>query len=465
MINKAVLDALADVIKKERTRFEKAVAALRKDIYDDAEVNDLTHVESLQNFADTLAKLSIKLDEREVAIHVKLDAKGQVFVDEVNVALADLEQKLKEFKGASSTSLEKAIEKYGIDVATTLTASTVEIDALALRLVEEVRAELALVKDGIDGKDGAPGKNGVDGILGEPGKDGVDGESGIAGEKGEPGIDGADGKQGEAGKDGGDGADGESGIQGVAGIDGVDGAAGADGSSGAAGRDGADGNDGRDGSDGIDKYLVAPREVAADEKLDKGELVYSQGGLFQSIRKTTGCPENDPGSYRLVVNGLQGIDYHFDNRQLQIQIRLSDGTAFPIELPDTPRILAVKPQIALEGDMVFEAAEYSKYVDGNWLVTKLKGKQGDIGIRGRKGLKGDLGVGVEDVLMEGGHIIITLTNGEAKDFVLPVPELPQQIKMHGIHVVAPESPPEDYLWVSPKGHSKIWDGTKWIPLK
>jgi archaellum component FlaC len=55
-----------------------------------------------------------------------------------------------------------------------------------------------------------------------------------------------------------------------------------------------------------------------------------------------------------------------------------------------------------------------------WQMVAMRGvgKRGKPGVKGDQGDKGDDGVGVEDILMEDGQIVISLTNGETKIFDL-----------------------------------------------
>ena len=438
MIDKAVLDALAVVIKKERTRFQDLILELKQDITAADEVSDLWAKEFVTAMELRLSVLTSAIEAYEAGIDSKISKGDATRGGDIESRFLVIEAAWHKFKDTVATDLAEAIKLYGLDLKADISGTMASLDERGMLLVDEVRAELALIKNGVDGETGPRGKDGDHGKDGVAGKDGKQGQIGEQGETGADGERSERGEKGADGNDGADGADGQSGIQGVAGVHGDIGNTGKDGPAGADGADGNDGRDGRDGSDGIDRDMVAPREVAADEKLDKGELVYSQGGLFQSIRKTTGCPKNDPGSYRMVLNGITRVkECHIEEEHLtRISIRSSDGTTAVMDIPD-----------GHDGS------------DGN------EGPTGQQGIRGRKGIKGDAGISIEDILVQNQHIIITLTNGEVQSFPVPKQDLPKPTKMQGVHVRAPSNPPKDYLWVSRTGRSKIWDGKLWITLK
>jgi hypothetical protein len=243
-----------------------------------------------------------------------------------------------------------------------------------------------------------------------------------------------DGTNGRDGIDGRDGADGKDGARGADGVRGSDGTNGIDGADGRDGTDGRNGTDGSPGTDGIDRDMVAPCYPASHDVLERGTLAYSQGGLYQAVRKTIGCPQTDPNGYRLVLNGLAKIISERDDaeRVTRIKAMLSDGSCETVEVPHG--------------------------TDG------AKGEQGAEGIRGRKGLKGDPGIGIEDAFIDRGHLLITMTSGEVKTWKLDMPQPEVTVKMHGVHAAAPDDPPVDYLWVSPNGRTQIWSGDKWIKL-
>lgn len=235
------------------------------------------------------------------------------------------------------------------------------------------------------------------------------------------------------------------------------------------GKDGRDGLDGKDGRNGIDKINIAPRTISPDEKLDKNEVVIYRGGLFQSIRKTTGDPGQDPNSYQVLVNGVAGISYEYDRseRLLELQFRMSDGETFLAFSPDVARGRVSKDDgmADVEGDYILTDTSIQRYIDGGWIEIDIRGEQGKEGPRGRRGLKGRPGITLDDIIVENGHLVVSMTDGTNKAF--PIGEVPglEPEKTHGVHKKAPADPPQDYLWVNPKGEAKIYSGKKWITIR
>jgi len=477
MIDKAVLDALAEVIKLERAKFQEKLDKLTTELVETAgvsEVEGLRLITGLEERFETLIKhfnLS-QLEQARAANDDKTEIKD--IIDNAFEVNADLIASFKADVKASIAQVRVDVEAHGTGLTALVTGAVKQhLEGIYERLSENVSKLIGKVENGEQGETGLTGEKGDQGERGEQGPAGIEGGQGVQGEVGEPGAQGdtgAAGTPGEKGEAGERGADGEVGERGETGEPGRTGDAGIDGKGGdcgPAGADAVDGADGVDGRDGVDKYILSPRKAAADEKLDKNEIVYCNGGIYQSIRKTTGDPENDPGSYHLIVAGVADIGYSYDDvdRSTTMHIRLSDGTVFENNFDDGARLFSETPEHPIDGDAVFNGTEYRQYVNKLWHSTSVKGDTGAPGIRGRKGLKGDQGVGVEDLLFQDNHVIVTLTNGEARS--IPIPEMvaPEVVKTHGVHVKAPKNPPPDYLWVSKTGVAKIWDGAHWINLK
>lgn len=202
------------------------------------------------------------------------------------------------------------------------------------------------------------------------------------------------------------------GDKGDAGKDGEDGAPGKDGDP---GKDGEDGEKGKDGEDGVDRFILTPVQDDPDARLEKNDLIYHSGGLWQAVKKTIGNPEKDPGSYRLVCNGVTEVSHVLDKneRQHTISCRLSDGGQFNLSWADPPSIRVdgdgytpIAKDIRVEGSML----EVYNGVTNKWVPTvSLKGEPGKEGGRGRKGMRGESGVGVKSFDFDDGLFHVKMT--------------------------------------------------------
>ena len=277
------------------------------------------------------------------------------------------------------TAFESHIEVIATQVGDQFKDLRKTVDDLACevrsRLIDQDEMlvnRLAELKDGEKGEKGEPGSAGDQGIQGEPGPQG---------KTGDVGADGPMGPTGEPGPRGDKGDPGDPGIAGKDGAPGTDGAA------------GADGVDGANGRDGIDKFILAPRTVDAEAKLDPNEIVECNGGLYQSIRKTIGDPNNDPGSYKLVVNGIAKIDRTYDEEGggSNITVRMSDGSVCEFGV--------------LDGT---DGKEGEKGEQG------IRGRAGKPGQKGASGEKGADGVGIADIMTHEGLLVFVMSDGSHK---------------------------------------------------
>lgn len=191
------------------------------------------------------------------------------------------------------------------------------------------------------------------------------------------------------------------------------------------GSPGEPGATGSPGEPGTDRIAIAPRRIAGDVSVEKNELVYSQGGLFQAIRRSDGDPENDPGSYECVISGVAEVEFteQWETRTLDVYARLSDGGIQKASFPMGPRFLkSVAGVKIIEGDWLYNGKHLliAETDDAVWpdgwtdINLSIKGEQGSRGRRGVPGDQGARGIGIADIGIEQNHIIVELTNGEIK---------------------------------------------------
>lgn len=224
--------------------------------------------------------------------------------------------------------------------------TTEELTPLVEQTVQQAVAALPAPKDGVDGKDG---------------RDGIDGEPGLPGERGEPGE---KGEPGERGTDGVDGAAGERGPEGPAG-----------------------------------KLPIV--KAWADEVHYEGDVVTSEGRVYQALRDTGKAPGHDDWIC-LAERGADGRDgtdgRSFDIRGLWLEI-------------NEYRHLDV---VALNGASFVARRDAPGPCPGDgWQLMAAQGKQGKPGDRGAtlRGERGLPGESVVDARVDDDGLL-TLTNGD-----------------------------------------------------
>jgi len=416
MIDKNVLDAVAEVLKLERAAMVKLVNLNREELSDQlkeqVEASDDRHADNKDAIQATLDKIQ----EARVDL-VDFQQRSEVLIEELRVAITESDDQLIQLV---KDSLEENFAVHDEVVDGKLS----KYDGFQETVMKTLAEHLETITSG---KDGERGLQGEQGESGADGSDGRDGEQGVPGAAGKDGSDGTDGADGQDGGDGEHGKDGDCGRNGYDGTDGKDGVDGVDGSKGDTGEQGVSGER---GVDGLDKYTISPKFASKDMKLDKGEVVYSHGGLFQSTRKTNGCPADDPSSYKLIVDGIDEIRFNKEADSTSIDIILSSGEQFSMSVENG-----------------------------------AKGDQGADGARGRKGVRGLQGVGIEDIIFQDKHLIISLTNGDVTKFKLPETE-PKLVPGTLVQSRAPAKPAKHQMWLNDKtGELQGFNGKKWVKVK
>ncbi len=167
---------------------------------------------------------------------------------------------------------------------------------------------------------------------------------------------------------------------------------------------------GQPGRDGTDRILALPRPVRADETCAANEIATSAAGIWQSVRVTSGGPQEDPAGWKCLVPGVAGFEVGNDwqKRQWVFALRASDGQ---IHEARTSMLAAILPPDYLErgwtvlaGDRLRpEGAEVELMAlrDGallgnaaDWQEVRLKGFRGQRGQPGEKGDRGPPGAGL-----------------------------------------------------------------------
>ena len=165
------------------------------------------------------------------------------------------------------------------------------------------------------------------------------------------------------------------------------------------------------------------------EPLDKGELVYFGGGLFQTARKTSGDPTDDPQSYNCIVSGVLDVSYGTDDieRVDYIKCTLSDGATFKHETKQGPRFhgFDIQDKKIIKDDFYIDIATHTIKCatkddpeQDEWEELNIRGSRGRTGKRGES-VKGDIGkqgVSVSDIYTDHGHMIVELDNGKQFNF-------------------------------------------------
>jgi len=179
------------------------------------------------------------------------------------------------------------------------------------------------------------------------------------------------------------------------------------------GQTGEKGEKGDQGEPGIDRPLIDPH--FEDGPLEKGSVVHSAGGLWQATRKSTGGPENDPNSFRVVVNGIAEVEKSYNEREGRhdLSFRMSDGTMYTSSWEEGNRFhgfgSTLKPKA---GDARIQESMLERHDGEKW--KPAQSLKGEPGVRGRKGQKGDTGlpgVGIKSIDEVEGMVHISLTGG------------------------------------------------------
>ena len=173
---------------------------------------------------------------------------------------------------------------------------------------------------------------------------------------------------------------------------------------------GGPGAPGPPGRDGIDRQLALPRAVRSTDICEANEIAVCCGGIWQSVRVTSGGPEDDPAGWKCLVPGVADFSLREDMaaRELVFAARMSDGRVHEcrarqgaMQLP--PDYLA-RGWGVLAGDTVrAEGADVEAMAlrDGallgqaaDWSETRLRGFRGQKGPRGDPGPPGAPGPGL-----------------------------------------------------------------------
>ena len=179
------------------------------------------------------------------------------------------------------------------------------------------------------------------------------------------------------------------------------------------GEQGDQGAAGAKGIDGLDRPVLDVRKACAG--LDRNEVVYHNGGLYQATKKTVGTPADDAGAYRLLLNGIDKAEFGADviERKYDLTLRKTDGEQ-------------QKLSIDFNAGYVHDPKTVTRLFAGDFTLegTKLKVFDGDewdeLQLRGRVGREGKRGVGVKDVSLTKEYLRLTMTDG--KNYDLPIVE-------------------------------------------
>jgi hypothetical protein len=168
------------------------------------------------------------------------------------------------------------------------------------------------------------------------------------------------------------------------------------------------------GTPGQDRILALPRYVREGESCEANAIAWNNGGLWQSVRVTSGSPADDPSGWKCLVPGVAAIETREDwaTRELVIGLRMSDGTLHECRgrMPATqlPPDYLARGWGVLAGDTLRpppekpgEEIELLALRDGAalgdpqaWREMRLRGFRGQKGKPGDKGNPGPPGPGL-----------------------------------------------------------------------
>lgn len=178
---------------------------------------------------------------------------------------------------------------------------------------------------------------------------------------------------------------------------------------------------GRPGANGLDRIQLAPRAIQPGDNIERGETVVYAGGLFQSTRKTTAMPDEQPGAYLPITIGVRSIAGRYDReaRQIAFVATLTDGTESVVTVDDVPRYVEPGSSEHIRGDFWIEGNQLRQFDGAQWAtVADLQGKPG---ARGRKGTPGRDGVGIEHIDYAAGVLTVGLSDADVRQFDLAAP--------------------------------------------
>jgi hypothetical protein len=186
------------------------------------------------------------------------------------------------------------------------------------------------------------------------------------------------------------------------------------------------GEPGAPGRDGADRILALPRVVRASDTCEANEIAHHAGGLWQSVRITSGGPGEDPAGWKCLVPGVAAFEVKTDwqARELIFAARMSDGALHECRgrmgacaLP--PDYLALGYGVLAGDTFRPEGSEIELLAlrDGallgqaeHWQETRLRGYRGQRGLPGEPGPRGPAGPGL---------IGLDLVRGDAGLVLLP----------------------------------------------
>lgn len=175
------------------------------------------------------------------------------------------------------------------------------------------------------------------------------------------------------------------------------------------------GQPGTDGRDGLDRVLALPRYVREGESCAPNEIAWHKGGLWQSVRVTSGNPDDDPSGWKCLVPGLIAFETRQDwtRREVIFAARMSDGQVHEcrgrMPATDLPADYVDRGWGVLAGDKWRPAGkdgaagdiELEALQDGaalgvpeHWREVRLRGFRGQKGLKGDRGDKGEPGPGL-----------------------------------------------------------------------
>jgi hypothetical protein len=167
---------------------------------------------------------------------------------------------------------------------------------------------------------------------------------------------------------------------------------------------------GADGRDGVDRILALPRAVRAEDNCQPNEIATAAGGLWQSVRVTSGGPEQDPAGWKCLVPGFAGFRmlHDWERRELVFEASASDGRTHESRARMAPTTLPPdyldRGWGVLEGDRFRPEGGEVELVAlrdgarlgeaGDWQEIRLRGFRGQRGLPGEKGDRGPPGPGL-----------------------------------------------------------------------
>ena len=187
---------------------------------------------------------------------------------------------------------------------------------------------------------------------------------------------------------------------------------------------GPQGEKGDKGEDGKDRPVVDVRAYEGGEA-KRNEIVSWMGGLWIATRKAYKSPAEDSNAWQLITEGVADVGFKHDDakRTVTISVMKSSGEVNELVLPDTPRFLPPTDGVKnITGDHFIDPEGFLQIFDGSdW--QKGMSVIGPQGGRGRKGMKGDAGVGIKSIktvgdLLSGIVMRVTYTDGTRKDIDL-----------------------------------------------